>query len=311
MRIHASTPLYPPSSRVGAWLATHEFLRHAAELGHRVTVGLSMARPAGYVIDGVEVVRYGRELTHTMNADVVVSHLGDNGAAHDRAARYSKPSVRMVHSWDADNAERLAGAALAVFPSEWLRDATAWDGPSIVAPSPIRPADYQVTPGSKVTLINLSEEKGGALFWRLAGLLPDVEFLGVKGGYGRQIVGATDNVEVSATVDDVRDVYRSTRVLLMPSVSESWGRVGVEAMCSGIPVIAHPCGGLLESLGAGGIFVDREDVDGWAAEVRRLTDPAEWEAASTRARARADELDPQRPLEVFTDAVTTLAGVAA
>ncbi|MFE4971343.1 glycosyltransferase [Kitasatospora sp. NPDC056651] len=50
-------------------------------------------------------------------------------------------------------------------------------------------------------------------------------------------------------------VYARSRVVLMPSSHESWGRVGVEAFASGIPVIAHPTPGLAECLGHAGIYV--------------------------------------------------------
>ncbi|WP_262928542.1 glycosyltransferase family 4 protein [Streptomyces sp. CBMA152] len=47
-------------------------------------------------------------------------------------------------------------------------------------------------------------------------------------------------------------VYSRSRVILMPSLYESWGRVAVEAFASGIPVIAHTTPGLVESMGEAG-----------------------------------------------------------
>jgi len=70
----------------------------------------------------------------------------------------------------------------------------------------------------------------------------------------------------------------------MPSEYESWGRVGVEAMASGIPVIAHPTPGLQESLGDAGVFVDRNDIDGWERAIRRLLTPRAYGTASKKAR---------------------------
>jgi glycosyltransferase involved in cell wall biosynthesis len=88
----------------------------------------------------------------------------------------------------------------------------------------------------------------------------------------------------------MREVWRRTRIVVMPSVSETYGLVAVEAMASGIPVIAHPTPGLRESLGAGGLFADRDDLDAWAAILDDLSHPHRFAAASRYARARSQEL---------------------
>jgi glycosyltransferase involved in cell wall biosynthesis len=103
------------------------------------------------------------------------------------------------------------------------------------------------------------------------------------------------------------DVYARTRVLLMPSERETWGRVGVEAMCSGIPVIAHPTEGLRESLGVAGMFVDRDDVAGWVRTVHKLMTRANsWRYASRLALKRSAELNPAKSIEQFAERVEAL-----
>lgn len=112
-------------------------------------------------------------------------------------------------------------------------------------------------------------------FWAIARRLPDVPFLAVRGGYGRQVIPRRipRNVEVIDHVpgdrmDDL--VWARTRVLLAPSLRESWGMTATEALQRGIPVIAHPTPGLVESLGPAGIFLDRRDVAEWVRVIGHL-----------------------------------------
>jgi glycosyltransferase involved in cell wall biosynthesis len=81
----------------------------------------------------------------------------------------------------------------------------------------------------------------------------------------------------------------------MPSTYESWGRTAVEAMASGIPVIAAPTPGLVEALtsptlGECGLFADADDDDGWIAALKLLDSPKEWDRYSALARQRSAEL---------------------
>ena len=297
MKVLGVTPLYPPMSRVGAWLSTHECLRRLAERGHEVHVRTVFA-PLGYTLDGVQV--QGRFDGDVAGYDAVVSHHGDEvSQVRGMCAAAGVPHVTMVHG--APDSVDVDG--LVVWNSESSRQGR--DG--IVVRPHVNPDDYRCEPGDRVTLINLSVDKGGELFRLLTRAMPDMQFLGVKGGYGRQLRAKGPNVEtIESTGDMARDVYSRTQILLMPSRMETWGRTAVEAMCSGIPVIAHPTPGLCESLGSAGIFVDRSDLGGWIDAIRSLSDPAAWAEASQRSRARADELDTSIDLDLFADSVEAL-----
>mgnify|MGYP000893367675 CR=1 len=308
MRVAACIPLYPPTSRVGAWLSTHQCLVHLRRLGHDVEVArLLAARKPDYEIDDIPVHSGPGWRQRLIDAaDIAISHLGDTGRTHSDALDAGVPSVRMAHG-GVVRPGQLERAALVVWNSETYRDGR----PGIVVHPPVWPERYATTPGDHVTLVNLSEDKGVKTFWRCAEQLPALRFLGVRGGIGRQVVPRARNVEVHPGTGDMREVYGRTRVLLAPSLHETWGRVGVEAMASGIPVIAHPTPGLRESLGEAGVFVDRDDVDGWVAEIERLQDPAEWAAASVRALARSAELHPAAHLDRFARAIESLKPVPA
>ena len=162
-----------------------------------------------------------------------------------------------------------------------------------------------------MTLINVNPDKGAHVFYELARRFPAQKFLGVEGSYGEQII-RTDlpNVEWVAHVPGhlMRErVYARTKVLLMPSVYESYGRTAVEAMVSGIPVIAHPTLGLREALADAGTYAHRDDIDAWQNALRGVLNPDGWRTASQKAARRAAELDPTVELDRWCAAVEVLA----
>ncbi|MFJ3952890.1 glycosyltransferase [Streptomyces libani] len=141
--------------------------------------------------------------------------------------------------------------------------------------------------------------------------MPATKFLGVLGAYGDQIrpPQTLPNLEIIDHVSghDMRErVYARSRVVLMPSSYESWGRVGVEALASGIPVVAHPIPGLAESLGHAGIFADRDDLDSWLSVLATVLEPGAWQQASQRALERSAELDPAADLKLWAEEIEAL-----
>ena len=86
----------------------------------------------------------------------------------------------------------------------------------------------------------------------------------------------------------------------MPSLYESYGRTAVEAMCSGIPVIAAPTPGLKESLGDAGIFADVEKPQEWVEAIKKLDDPEEYKKASLKCLKRAEEVELMTAQELDT-----------
>jgi len=138
------------------------------------------------------------------------------------------------------------------------------------------------------------------MFYELAARNPDIQFLGVKGGYGEQMIEDLPNVTIQEnTTIFGDDVYSRTKVLLMPSKYESFGRTAIEAAASGIPTIAHPTPGLIESLGDGGLFCDRTDVDLWDKTLKELmSDELVYDSHSQYALQRANQWDSIRPREL-------------
>ena len=84
--------------------------------------------------------------------------------------------------------------------------------------------------------------------------------------------------------------YRASDVVLMPSRSESFGLVALEAAACGIPVVAAAVGGLrtLVDHGRTGYLVDGRDPSTYAAHVARiLDDPIAASEMSTAAAQRS------------------------
>jgi glycosyltransferase involved in cell wall biosynthesis len=318
---------YPPDHNAGAEWMTHSMLRALAARGHDVRVHLfrSSSFWGRYALQGVQVwpMNAAARTAGALGAvaDVVLSHLEGVPFAKEAGRRGGVPVVSICHNTLGQTFEEASGVDLAIYNSQWMRvEAEAFyaDGAleapqrTLVVRPPVFAEDYRTTPGDRVTLINLNDNKGGALFWELARRMPDVQFLGVRGSYGDQIVEELPNVQVLAHIpgSGMRDrVYARTRILLAPSEYESWGRVAAEACASGIPVLAHPTPGLSECLGGAGTLLDRADPDAWEKAIRRLlAEPGAWEEAAAAASRRSLELDPADELQAWCEAVEEVAG---
>lgn len=312
MKIVARLHLFPPDHAAGAEMMVLSMLRALVARGHECEVWLSQysGTREPYSLHGVKVFpawHRGDYPGSVRSCDALLTHLGNTTAMVSTAVRARKPLIQVMHNTHPPSKMWAnCKADLVVFNSEWMRDDFGGHPNGIIVRPPVLAEDYRTTPGHAVTLINLCPDKGGPLFWELAERMPDVEFLAVKGCYGDQVTGSSSNVDIVAHGRRMRDVYAATRILLVPSRYESWGRVATEAMCSGIPVIAHPTPGLRENLGDAGTFVDRDDPDAWEAAIRRLMKPQSWAKVSRASRARADELDPTDDLDRWCKAVEGL-----
>jgi glycosyltransferase involved in cell wall biosynthesis len=311
-RLHA----YPPDCNAGAEMMAHSMFRALVEAGHSVTVCLTRPARGGhtYMRDGVVVAPRGcgvDDEREVRSADVVITHLEAAPHTIRLCEVFNKPLVQILHNDFNDTTRREIErrTSLYVYNSHWLRDSLGAREPHIICRPPVYAEDYRTTPGDRVTLVNLCAIKGVDVFWSLVKRMRDVEFLGVKGGYATQQVLNYPNADVLNHTTDMRSVYAQTRILLMPSTYDSWGRVAVEAMCSGIPVIATDDDWSRESIGDAGVLLGRTDLPAWEAAIRTLLEPDVYTAAQVSARQRADELEALRvdDLARFVDAVEALA----
>jgi glycosyltransferase involved in cell wall biosynthesis len=91
--------------------------------------------------------------------------------------------------------------------------------------------------------------------------------------------------------EQVRQRMRSARALAFPSIwYETFGLSLLEAMSSGLPVVASDLGGTREIVGQqAGWLVPPGDPAAWSVALRRLDDPIAVDAAGGAARARWQE----------------------
>lgn len=107
---------------------------------------------------------------------------------------------------------------------------------------------------------------------------------------------------------ELAERIRSAALVLVPSHSETFGLVALEAASSGVPVVARAAGGLREAVidGSTGILVSGDDPAEWAAAIERvLGDPAvadEMRAAARRhALTRSWAASAEQLLAVYRD----------
>lgn len=301
--------MYPPLHLAGAELMLHSILRWLVARGWECRVcviggrGYRYGIGGDYELDGVRVSE--DEVATLTGADVIITHLDRTRESMSIAQYLGVPLVHLVHNHLTLKRNNVDAAELVVFNSEWLAEAVAWTGPTAVLHPPVWADDYRVKPdGDAITLVNLQVDKGVRVFYALARRYPEHRFIGVRGAYGVQVEESLPNLEIVGPVVDMRDVYRETRILLMPSTYESYGRVAIEAACSGIPTIAAPTPGLREALGDAAVYAEARDNAAWATALEQVDrDWADW---STRARARADSLDPEAELTVLESALRAL-----
>jgi D-inositol-3-phosphate glycosyltransferase len=121
---------------------------------------------------------------------------------------------------------------------------------------------------------------------RAAAKLPDLRVLVVGGPSGSGLatpdglvqlaseLGITDRVTFLPPQprEQLANVYRAADLVAVPSYSESFGLVAVEAQACGTPVVAAAVGGLPVAVrdGVSGVLVAGHDIDDWASAIGGL-----------------------------------------
>ncbi len=299
MKILALVHGYPPLHNAGAEWMLHEMLLDLKNKGHSVEV--FTPETIAYSFEGIEVRNdiWTDTKKAVLSCDLIIGHLHGAGRALNICEYFKKPFIQIIHNTNDYGILRVKHKeakkeqwVYAIYNSLYTKSEMKYPNPAIVVHPPVDQSRYKIArKGKKLTLINLFDRKGGLFFIELAKLMPDREFLGIEGDYGRQEKCLLPNVTYMANTPDIKKIYSQTRILLMPSQYESYGRTGIEAMCSGIPVIAAPTPGLKESLGNAGIFCQLDSLMKWTDAIKRLDDPEEYKEASKKCFTRVKEIE--------------------
>ncbi len=311
MNIVASVHLYPPDHNCGAEWMLHFMLKDLQAKGNNVRVLLHDANKYkvrnNYVFDGIDVFPPNPNVIEGLFnwGHAVFTHLDYTRWTIHTAKLFRKPVFHLIHNShpypeiiDAEKNQHI------IYNSEWLKELLNYKFSNFIVTPPVDYNYYDVgnepEKSEYITLINLNENKGGKIFAEIARAMPHKSFLGVLGSYDEQITQTLPNVRYVPNSPNIKQWYAQTRILLMPSKYESWGRTASEAMCSGIPVICSDTPGLRENCEKGGIFIkNRDNVKEWVEAITKLDDKKTYSWASRKAKARSREFDTRKTLDEF------------
>ena len=146
--------------------------------------------------------------------------------------------------------------------------------------------------------------KAMALLWHSH---PEIQLVYVgKGDLEEDVKKEARRMGVSARVkflgwrDDIPEIMRVLDIFVLPSLNEGMGRVLVEAMAVGKPIVASRVGGIpdLVKEGHNGFLVEPGDVDGMAFAVKELVNSKKTrDAMGTKGRTMAQHYSAQKMVE--------------
>lgn len=245
-------------------------------------------------------------------ADIILVHWFKSQEAIKLTRKILRPRVHYI--CDVDSVERLKirDAALLIFNSYWLMEDTDWQGEQMVVHPPVYPEKFATTPGDGILIVSAIKSKGIDLFLEVARRMPDRKFV-IALGRTNKLPDITQNVEIITHCPDARDIYAKARLVLMPSRTqddyslkyqmpfkwqEGYGRVAIEAACSGIPTIgSRESRGLRECLGEGGMFAGQDKVEEWIELIEKLDGPEFYKEKSEYALRLVQERHPDKYID--------------
>ena len=276
---------YVPTVRAGSEITAHALNKHLIAAGYTVSVFVRDYKVPEY--EGVNIYKlpkdianlpeYAREVLESADAIGCQNFNGYDGLMW--AEYFNKPIIFFLHiEFEKIDIlqQKFKVPVHVVYNSLTQKEAL----PTIHNCCIVKPhIDYNHFRSFKketpqfITLLNCNKNKGGNTLIKLATMMPENQFMGVYGAYQKQIKGNLHNLHYMQTQEDPRIIYGKSVAVVMPSKAESWGRVALEAMAMGIPVIVGDTPGLREATGGKAAVCHQTDIDCWTREVQKAVTP--------------------------------------
>lgn len=271
-----------PTTFAGSELSGYETIKYLRSRGHTITIFVKDWEVDEY--DGFKIYKYDiqdrfcqEEIT---SCDLVFFQMGDDSKNLEVVKYRTEPVYVFIHLVDRYPwllQQKMSFPISVVYNSHMTQDTlpTLHDNMRMIPyvdTDRFKGLREKTIQNNVVCLINCNKNKGGELFKELAVKMPNVQFLGVRGGYSNQVIDSSGPVNLTYMENqkDITVVFKKIGILVMPSKNETWGRTAVEAMSAGVPVIHSEAPGLVECVGGAGIMCVHDDADAWVDAINRL-----------------------------------------
>jgi len=145
---------------------------------------------------------------------------------------------------------------------------------------------------------------------------PDIQLVYVgKGDLERELkgevyrTGVSDKVRFLGWRDDIPEILQILDIFVLPSLNEGMGRVLVEAMASGKPIVASKVGGIpdLVKHGHNGFLVAPGDANGLSLAIKKLIEDEQLRLEmGARGRTMARDYGVEEMIKKIDDLYTSL-----
>ena len=318
MTVAALTHGYPPFWNMGGEVSLH---RTISVLDNRKVVFTKTDEE--YSFEGVEVKKIdtpdvlnikaspmpiAKQLLE-VDAKVVIGQNELSLPAVHAARAAGAISVVNVHTpprFGRNIREALVYADYAIYNTQTA--ATQWGEPdALVVHPPISEIPSNTsTNGDAYTLLSSLRNKGVQVVLDLAKLYPDKRFIIVRSPaeptHGlpdlEERAAELPNVELHPRVDpkDVYKYFEQTRILLVPSMYETYGMSAIEAAGYGIPCVHVDTPHVREGIGEAAVLVSPLSVEETAMGIELIE--SNYKAYSEAARAKAEWLHARQAQEL-------------